>query len=270
MAIELQIRVAIRDAVNRKSRRPFHWGGLLGYQQLTAIGEALDSVPAQAETIYLQRLAMQVNRALERSRVLAADLSEAHSWLRRIADCLQYPYRSASPIDEAEPTLCSVAVRVEMETLLASFQPDLKRREAQRALFTAWHRLWKSWGPNLLHCYDIPGLPADNLQLESLFGKLRCNQRRISGRKSTRPLRDFGQYQVLFAAESEAELLEQLRQVPVETYQQHRERLAQAEVPRQQSYRLHRNPAGFIRRLVDQHTARRATLAPDANVTRIQ
>ncbi len=96
---------------------------------------------------------------------------------------------------------------------------------------------------HLLHCYDILGLPADNLELEHMFGKLRCHQHRIGGRKSTRPLRDFGQYQVLFAAENEAELREQLRHVPLETYQQHRKRLAQAEVLRQQSYRLHRRVA---------------------------
>ena len=46
--------------------------------------------------------------------------------------------------------------------------------------------------------------------LESLFGRLRRHQRRVSGRKSTPELRDFGQYQVLFLAQSEDELLEQI------------------------------------------------------------
>ncbi len=59
---------------------------------------------------------------------------------------------------------------------------------------------------------DIPGLPPDNLAMESLFEQLRRHQRRVSGRKSTRKLRDFGQYQVLFLADSEDELLEQIRQ----------------------------------------------------------
>lgn len=41
MLIELegQMRVAIRDALNRESRKPFYWGGLKGYQQLQAISE---------------------------------------------------------------------------------------------------------------------------------------------------------------------------------------------------------------------------------------
>jgi hypothetical protein len=149
-----------------------------------------------------------------------------------------------------------------MEDLLASFKPDLKRRPAQAALHGAWHRIWKDYGPDLLHCYDIPGLPPDNLLLEALFGRLRRHQRRISGRKSTRELRDFGQFQVLFLAESEVKLLEQIRQVPLEEYRENRQRLEQAEAPRRLLYRLHRNPLRTMRDLINQHAVRRATLTP--------
>ena len=45
--IEAQVRTAIRDAVNRKSRKPFYWGGLKGYEQLEAI--------AQAQTPFVSR-----------------------------------------------------------------------------------------------------------------------------------------------------------------------------------------------------------------------
>jgi hypothetical protein len=31
--LEAQMRRAIRDAVNRTSRTPFQWGGVLGYRQ---------------------------------------------------------------------------------------------------------------------------------------------------------------------------------------------------------------------------------------------
>jgi len=97
--------------------------------------------------------------------------------------------------------------------------------------------------------------------LESLFGRLRGHQRRISGRKSTRELRDFGQCQVLCLAESEEDMLQQLRQVPLAEYQACRRRLAQAEAPRQLLRRLHRDPLRTMRDLLDQHAARRAALA---------
>jgi hypothetical protein len=258
MKIEAQVRVAIRDAVNRKSRKPFYWGGLKGYEQLEAVGQALEEVPSdEPETGYLLRLKIRVDRVVEAYRVNAADLREAHTWLRGIADCLRYP-----PSDSTSgPSLTGEQVKQEMEALLQSFQPDLKRRPAQAALHGAWHRTWEQYGPDLLPCYDIPGLPPDNLMLESLFGRLRRQQRRVSGRKSTRELRDFGQYQVLFLAESEEDLLTQIRQVSLEEYRQNRRRLEKAEAPRRLLHRLHRDPLSTMRSLVDQHAARRATLA---------
>ena len=258
----MQIRVAVRDAVNRPSRKPFYWGGLKGYEQLQAIAQTLCGVPPEEPgTGYLQRLAMQVERALEKNRTLAQDVREAHTWLLRIAKCLRYPPSSFSAPDTSETALTSETVKQEMEELLQQFRPDLKRRPAQAALYHAWHRVWKDCGSDLLPCYDIPGLPPDNLKLESMFGRLRCHQRRISGRKSTRELRDFGQYQVLFLAESEADLLQQLRQVPLAEYQARRLRLAEAEAPRQFLRRLHRDPLATMHRLVNQHAARRAELA---------
>lgn len=262
LEVEALIRTAIRDAVNRPSRKPFHWGGLTGYEQLEAIAQALRSEPLEGpETSYLQRLTMQVDRAVEKNRILAQDVGEAHIWLMRIAESLRYPPFSFSASDTSGVTLSSEQVKGEMEALLQQFRPDLKRRPAQAALYNAWHRLWRSWSPDLLHCYDVPGLPPDNLKMESLFGQLRRHQRRISGRKSTRELRDFGQCQVLFLAESEDDLLQQLRRVPLAEYQARRRRLAEAEAPRQFLRRLHRDPRGTMRSLVNQHAACRATLA---------
>ncbi|MBU0494716.1 MAG: hypothetical protein KKA73_30860, partial [Chloroflexi bacterium] len=141
------------------------------------------------------------------------------------------------------------------------FRPDFKRCPAQTALYRAWHRQWQDYGEDLLHCYDIPGLPPDNLQLETLFGRLRRHQRRISGRQSTRELRDFGHCQVLFMADSEEALLHQLQQVTPAEYQAQRQRLAAAEAPHQFLRRLHRDPLRAVRDLVDHHAAQRAALA---------
>ena len=231
MEIEGQVRVAIRDALNRKSRKPFYWGGLKGYEQLEAIAQALGEVACdEPKTDYLRWLKRRVDRAREVPS-----------------------QRGGSP---GSPY---VAAAYRCLSQVSAF--GLCPRQAQAALYGAWPRTWRDYGPDLLPCYDIPGLPPDNLLLESLFGRLRRHQRRVSGRKSTRELRDFGQYQVLFLAESEAELLEQIRQVPLEEYRENRRRLEEAEAPRQLLHRLHRNPLGTMRGLVKQHAARRAALA---------
>jgi len=257
--IETNIRAAVRDAVNRESRKPFYWGGLKGFQQLDAIANVLHGlVGTPAETAYFQQLTKQVDRSLEQNRELAHGLQEAHTWLRKIAACLRYPPRSYPDFDN----VTSQQVAEEMETLLQQL-----RQQAQvghQVLKTLWSALdyrWNLYGQDLLPCYDIPGLPPDNLQLESLFNRLRCHQRRISGRKSTKELRDFGQYQVLFSADSQEALLDQLRRVPISEYHKHRQRLAKAESPRQFFHRLHRDPIATIQKLIDRYSQRQDELA---------
>lgn len=256
--IEANIRAAVRDAVNRGSRKPFHWGGLKGFQQLDAIAKVLHGmVGTSAETAYFRQLTKQVDRALEQNRGLADGLQEAHNWLRRISACLRYPPRSYPDFDN----LTSQQIAHEMETIIQQLrQQSQVGHQVLKTLYSAVDYRWKLYGPDLLPCYDIPGLPPDNLQLESLFNRLRSHQRRISGRKSTKELRDFGQYQVLFLADSEAALLEQLRRVPLPEYRKHRQRVAQAESPRRFIHRLHRDPAATIQKLVVRYTQRRMEL----------
>lgn len=259
MEIEAQIRTAVRDAVNRESRKPFFWGGLKGFQQLEAMAKVLHGIAdTAAATNYFQQIIQQVDRALDQNRELAEGLQAAHTWLRRIAACLRYPPRSYPDFTD----VTSQQVMQEMEILIQELQQQAQAgHQVLKTLYSAVDYRWKLYGQDLLPCYDIPGLPPDNLQLESLFNRLRCHQRRISGRKSTKELRDFGQYQVLFLAESEAALLAQLRRVPLSEYRIHRQRLAQAETPRQFFHRLHRDPGGTIRKLMKRYAQRQTELA---------
>lgn len=249
----------MRDAVNRESRKPFFWGGLKGFQQLDAIAKVLHGMMGTpTETAYFQQLIKQVDRALAHNRELADGLQEAHTWMRRVAACLRYPPRCYP--DFAEVT--SPQVAQEMETLLQELHQQAQAGHyVLKSLYNAVDYRWKLYGQDLLPCYDIPGLPPDNLQLESFFNRLRCHQRRISGRKSTKELRDFGQYQVLFLAESEQALLDQLRKVPISDYHKHRRRLAQAEAPRQFYHRLHRDPGGTIQKLMLRYAKRQSELS---------
>jgi hypothetical protein len=250
LEIEGQFRLAIRDAVNRTTRKPFYWGGLKGYHQLENIAHALHTLPV-AENAFFSRLIRQVDRTLENNRQLAETMEQTYTWFLRIASCLRYPPRSYA--DMPMPT--SYQVQQEMEELLNNFNADAQGQVVPLALYSGLRKRWDLLGNDLLHCFDIPGLPQDNLKVESLFGRLRCHQRRISGRKSTQPLRDFGHYQILFLAESEEQLLEQLRGVSVEDYQKQRKLQTRAEAPRQFLARLHRDPAKTMQNLVETYLA---------------
>ena len=230
----------------------------MGYQQLQAIAQALCLLHAgNQENRYLRQLAQRVEWVLARNHRLAEDLQAAHQGLVQIANCLRYPPKSNC----SEPHLTSQQVAEEMEAHLYGFHPTGKHQRAQISLYGALQKRWKLYAQELLYCYDIPGLPPDNLQIESLFGRLRRHQRRISGRKSTRELRDFGQVQVLFLAENEAALLEQIQHIPQPAYQAYRQRLALAEAPRQFIRRLHHDPVGTSQILVSQHSSRCKWLA---------
>ena len=250
LEIEGQFRMAIRDAVNRATRKPFYWGGLKGYRQLESIAQALHSMPV-TENAFFSRLIRQVDRTLKNNRPLAETICKTYTWFLRIATCLRYTPRShlGTPVPTGDQ------VKQEMEELLRTFESDAHGQVVPLALYSGLRKRWDLFGDDLLHCFDIPGLPQDNLKVESLFGRLRCHQRRISGRKSTQPLRDFGHYQILFLAESEEQLLEQLRGVPVEGYQEQRKHQAQAEAPRKFLARLHRNPAKTMQDLADRYIA---------------
>jgi hypothetical protein len=230
---------------------------LTGYGQLHAIAQAIHGLPKHMETAYLRSLLPQLDRALEVTQPLADDVRAAHTQLRRIGECLHYP---SDPPDAPAAPRTPQAIRQAMNALLAQFRPDPKHQPAQAALECAWQRVWKAWADDLLTCYDIPDLPADNLQMESFFNQIRQHERRISGRASTAPLGALGAYQVLFIAESEHELLEELQRVRLADYQAHRQRLARCEASRQQRYRFHLDPAHAIQTLLNQHATRRATL----------
>ena len=59
------------------------------------------------------------------------------------------------------PNSCTQSL---LEALIGQFHPTAKLQQAQRSLFSALKKRWKLYAQDLLPCYDIPGLPQDNLQ----------------------------------------------------------------------------------------------------------
>jgi hypothetical protein len=256
MQLETLLRAAIREAVNRGSRKPFFWGGLKGYEQLESIAQALEDLPTSRLTHdqYLDLLRSRVERVLTKNRTVAEDLKQAYQLLLAVARGLHYPPIKSDLEVEDKPTRQTVTEAI--TRLIQETQPTGLHQHAQRRLLGELKRRWELFGEELLYCYEIPGLPQDNLKLESLFGRLRRHQRRISGRPSTRELQAFGQAQVLFTASSFQALLEQIQQVPRERYAMHRQRLAEAEQPRQFFHRLHQEPDKALSAWLQAYTGR--------------
>jgi hypothetical protein len=100
--------------------------------------------------------------------------------------------------------------------------------------------------PGILHGYQIAGLPRSNLELAAVYGHLRENQRRVSSRQETSPLRLFGAGEALaLIIDTEPELLAWCQTVAQDqaTYRRQRRLHEESEEQRHRwRYRLHRDP----------------------------
>jgi len=108
------------------------------------------------------------------------------------------------------------------------------------------------WGKDLFVCYDIAGVPPTNNALESRFGRLRRDQRRISGRQfNTATLLEEGPYLIWEWSESEAQVLARLRAVASNQMDYHRryKDLCAEQARRRLIYRLHHHQTQVFREL---------------------
>ena len=178
-----------------------------------------------------------------------ADLRQAQQWMIEIAHILDAPLPElGTPTDSAQSDQ-GARVRQQLNRYLADLQkePDL----AEWLVNFRQHliAITARWGEDLFVCYDIAGVPPTNNALESRFGRLRRDQRRISGRQfNTATLLDEGPYLVWECGETEAQVLVQLRRVAANRadYQRRYQGLRTEQERRRLTYRLqHHRPAVF-------------------------
>jgi len=248
-------RRALRDALTRPSREPFQYGGLQGYEQLVGINQALLARRARwGEDPYLDGLQRRVQSAVKATEPQAQDVRQAKDCLVDVERCLVQmlppsptePQANPSDTMPAKPkTPSPPRSQVAKQKLEQTFEDWARRTDlgatTRRTLAKA-KRMAKDWLPGILHCYDLPDLPRHNLRLESLFGTLRRDERRVSGRRETSPLRAFGPGKLMFMSLQEEEVLPWLQSVPVEAYWTQRRLQEEREEPRRWLRRLRRDP----------------------------
>ena len=249
-------RRAIRDALSRSSRKPFQCGGLRGYDQLVGISEHLSQRRAQrGPDPYLDQVHRDVQRALRAAASQAEGARQARTFLTQVEHYLAGLPRPSLEPDAQERDLSisdSKTVQRELEKMISDLAQQPNLYPLTRRLLRKWHAMSETWLPDILHCYDVPGLPRSNLDLESAFGTLRRDQRRISGRKETTPLRVFGPGEISLLALDEEEILPLLQSVPADEYWAQRRLQEEREEPRRWLTRLHRDPAQALAQVDEQ------------------
>jgi hypothetical protein len=269
-------RSAIQDAVRRPRRKPFQLGGLAGYDQLVGVLSHLEKRQQQyGADPYLSSLETRLRSAVEVAQSQAEEVRQAQHFLQQVEHYLAHTPRptlaaqekEAMPIGQEssaemtgqQQTVTPEQAQQKLTQMFDQFahQPDLGRT-GQR-LYRKWQRASQTWLPGILYCYKIAGLPRSNLELEAVYGTLRENQRRVSGRQETSPLRLFGAGEAMaLIIDTEQELLAWCQTVAEErdTFRTQRRLQEEGEEQRQRwRYRLHRDPAKAMTQVDEQFYA---------------
>ncbi|MHC4230322.1 MAG: hypothetical protein ACYSW0_23050 [Planctomycetota bacterium] len=256
-------RLAIQDALHRSRRKPFQLGGLAGYDQLVGLLSHLEKRRQHyGSDAYLSALETRLRSAVEVAQSQAEQVRQAQRFLQQVEHYLAHTPRPTLPAQEKEARpngqganlelanqpqpVTRAQVQQQLEHMFNQFAQQSNVGRTGQRLYRKWQRASQTWLPGILHCYQIAGLPRSNLELEAVYGQLRENQRRVSGRKETSPLRLFGAGEALaLIIETEQELLAWCQTVAEDqdTYRTQRRLQEESEEQRQRwRYRLHRDP----------------------------
>jgi hypothetical protein len=117
----------------------------------------------------LEKLQGLIDRGLTETAALWPPIAEAYDWVFRSAHILGDTFAAGD------------LVRDRLAGLTAAMTDTLAGPlEAAKRHFL---KVTASYWPGLFWCYDVPGLPRTNNDLEQFFGSVRYHQRRATGRK---------------------------------------------------------------------------------------
>jgi hypothetical protein len=158
--------------------------------------------------------------------------------------------RLLKPSQEGEVSTTSQQIETKVDRYLVKLaQQDLDEidRPVAEHIITTFRNRW--WG--LFVCYDVSDLPPTNNDLESFFGRLKTNQRRITGRKSVNGfVLRYGAYAAFVdLTETKTDLLARLRHVDQAVYRQERQQLQRILLQRQDYHRFCHNLDTVVKEL---------------------
>ena len=168
----------------------------------------------------------------------------AHTWLVEIANRLD-PEAAA----QTERRLSGAEVRQKVEAYLEQIATKLANGEVSEWLHRPVEHLrvvLLRLGDGLYHCYDVPGLPRTDNDLEQFYRRVKSGERRITGHRRSDNfvvrVGGFAVYAIAASGLSESELGRQLTGIPATRWQAEREALRanQERQTKMRRFRLHR------------------------------
>ena len=234
---------AVRSALTDDGRPPLAASGLKLHARLTAIADSLSRVARRrALPGALERLRTLVRRGLEETATLWPPVRVAYGWVEKVARLLANAAQLPAKV-----------LRRRFGRLLARIRGAATQApKAVREELAHFLKVSASYRPGLFVCYEQPGVPRTNNDLEHLFGSHRYHERRSSGRKQGSPgLLVRGAVRVVTAWITRLQPQEVLRLSPaaIAAWRQQRATLEPRREARRQQRRFRRDPDAYLSRL---------------------
>lgn len=189
----------------------------------------------------LAQLLTLIQPVRDQFRAPMAPLRQGQQWLIDIVHILDAPLPEFDALGRAPRPGQAAKVQQQLNDYLAELQAIADLPEGLVTFRQHLIGIAMRWEDDLFVCYDLVGLPATNNALESRFGRLRRDQRRITGRQhNTATLLDEGPYLIWECGASEAQVLARLRRVAANRvdYQRRYQTLCAEQARRRLAYRL--------------------------------
>jgi len=208
-----------RYLLTLKGRSPFRLAGIETYERLSNVASVSLDLLAQHYEPRLAQLYQGLQAALAPFAEPCQALHHGAAWLHDIAYILEpvatYPSHAAEVARQLRDYLDTIQRQPKITPTLKAFGRHL-------ALVS------RSYWPGLFHCYDMPGLPRTNNELESHCRDTRRRLLRTTGQQgqTRRTLQRQGAWELLPHPPTEAKLQEALQHIPPEDLAQERQRFA--------------------------------------------
>jgi hypothetical protein len=223
----------LRRVLSRSGRKPFRLAGLRLYADLLALLGSLEtSLTHLPDEPRLTCFTDAIRDGLQAFEDDYTWIAEGYSWVLDISAILDVPL--PQPGEKLPDTRCPEPVEGPLSSTvrarLDAYLERLCRRTDLDARLLAFRghllRLTERYAPGLFHCYDIPGLPRTDNDLESLFGRVRRQTLVTSGPHHARQrLHEEGAWLLFDTVRNQHEQIRRLRRVSLEEWHRERQRI---------------------------------------------
>ena len=239
----------LRRVLSRSGRKPFRLAGLRLYADLLVLLGSLEvSLSYLPDESRLTCFADSIREALLSYESQYTSIAEGYSWVLDISDILDVPLPEAWAKPPEVPLSSTVQSKVDAYLKQLSKRSDLNPSLlSYRKHLTA---LTCRYQVGLFHCYDIPGLPRTNNNIESLFGRVRRQTLLTSGpHHAKQRLHEQGAWLLFDVVKDEHEQLKRLQRVSLSDWSKERERMLAHQATFTADRRFCRQPEKYLAEL---------------------